>query len=295
MEAGEPKAKLSELMTQTTLLYQAQNGTPEQADAAKQLLMLRYSGAVHRYLLKVVGDPEAARDLNQEFSVKFLEGKFRHFDPSRGRFRDYLKRALHNLMVDHFRKRQGAAQLDTAMEADIVGDDGLGEFDRQFLISWRQDLLARAWDALRAYESNTGKPFHEVMRLRLARPKMRSPELAEELAARIGRRQPPPDPPPRPRQVHRVPHRRGPGLAQAPEPRGGRGGAGGPPAPGPVQAVPGQAQVRGLSRPQGAFAPSAFRMTGSKASAMRTKPRSVGCEPSTVASPSSPSWTLPSR
>jgi len=187
LEAGEPKAKLSELMTQTTLLYQAQNGTPEQADAAKQLLMLRYSGAVHRYLLKVVGDPEAARDLNQEFSVKFLEGKFRHFDPSRGRFRDYLKRALHNLMVDHFRKRQGAAQLDTAMEADIVGDDGLGEFDRQFLISWRQDLLARAWDALRAYESNTGKPFHEVMRLRPARPKMRSPELAEELAARIGR------------------------------------------------------------------------------------------------------------
>lgn len=187
MEAGEPKAKLSELMTQTTLLYQAQNGTPEEADAAKQLLMLRYSGAVHRYLLKVVGDPEAARDLNQEFSVKFLEGKFRHFDPSRGRFRDYLKRALHNLMVDYFRKRQGAAQLDTAMEADIVGDDGLVEFDQQFLISWRQDLLARAWDALRAHEANTGKPFYEVMRLRLARPKMRSPELAEELASRLGR------------------------------------------------------------------------------------------------------------
>lgn len=187
MEAGEPKAKLSELLTQTTLLYQAQNGTPEQADAAKQLLMLRYSGAVHRYLLKVVGDPEVARDLNQEFSVKFLEGRFRHFDPSRGRFRDYLKRALRNLMVDHFRKRQGAAQLDTSMEVNIVGDVGLGDFDRQFLVSWRQDLLARAWDSLHAYETNTGKPFHEVMRLRLAHPGMRSPELAEELARRIGR------------------------------------------------------------------------------------------------------------
>lgn len=187
MEAGDPKAKLSELLTQTTLLYQAQNGTPEQADAARQLLMLRYSGAVHRYLLKVVGDPEAARDLNQEFSVKFLEGKFRHFDPSRGRFRDYLKRALRNLMVDHFRKRQGVAQLDTAMEADIVGDDGLADFDSEFLVSWRQDLLARAWDALRAHEANTGKPFYQVMRLRLARPKMRSPELAEELSRRIGR------------------------------------------------------------------------------------------------------------
>jgi RNA polymerase sigma factor (sigma-70 family) len=187
LKAGDPKAKLTELLTQTTLLYEAQNGTPEQADAAKQVLMLRYSGAVHRYLLKVVGDAEVARDLNQDFSLKFLEGKFRHFDPSRGRFRDYLKRALHNLMMDHFRKRKGAAQLDTAMEADIVGDVGLGDFDTQFLASWRQDLLARAWDALRAYEENTGKPFHEVMRLRLARPQMRSPELAEELARRTGR------------------------------------------------------------------------------------------------------------
>ncbi len=187
MEAGDSKAKLSELLTQTTLLYQAQNGTPEQADAAKQQLMLRYSGAVHRYLLKVVGDPEVARDLNQEFSLKFLEGRFRRFDPNRGRFRDYLKRAVHNLMVDHFRKHKGAAQLDTAMEADIVGDVGLGEFDKQFLASWRQDLLARAWDALRAYEENTGRPFHAVMRVRLDHPDMRSPELAEELSRRIGR------------------------------------------------------------------------------------------------------------
>ena len=187
MEAGDPKVKLTELLTQTTLLYQAQNGTPEQADAAKQLLMLRYSGAVHRYLLKVVRDPEAARDLNQEFSVKFLEGKFRHFDRSRGRFRDYLKRAVHNMMVDHFRKRSGLAQLDTATEANIVGADGLAGFDEQFLISWRQDLLARAWDALRAYEDHTGKPFYQVMRLRLALPKIHSPELAEELSKRIGR------------------------------------------------------------------------------------------------------------
>nr|WP_303652771.1 sigma-70 family RNA polymerase sigma factor [Paludisphaera mucosa] len=149
--------------------------------------MLRYSGAVHRYLLKVVGDPDVARDLNQEFSVKFLEGKFRQFDPSRGRFRDYLKRAVHNLMVDHFRKKKVVSQLDTAMEAAIVSDDGLADFDEQFLRSWRQDLMARAWDALRAHESNTGQPFWQVMKLRLARPALRSPELAQELSQRIGK------------------------------------------------------------------------------------------------------------
>lgn len=187
MEPGDPKIKLSELQTQTTLLYQAQNGPPEEADRAKQLLMLRYSGAVHRYLLKVVGDPEVARDLNQEFSVKFLEGKFRQFDRSRGRFRDYLKRAVHNLMMDHFRKKRGVAQLDTIAESAIVGDDGLRDFDEQFLLSWRQDLMARAWEALRDHEENTGKPYWNVMRLKLSRPKLRSPELAEELSKKLGR------------------------------------------------------------------------------------------------------------
>lgn len=187
MQPGDAKAKLSELLTQTTLLYQARNGTPEEMNQANQLLMLRYSGAVHRYLLKVVGDPEVARDLNQEFSLKFLDGKFRRFDRSRGRFRDYLKRALHNLMMDHFRKRKGVAHLDTDMEAAIVGDDGLKDFDEQFLQSWRQDLMARAWQALKDHEDNNGQPYWQVMKLRLAKPQLRSPELASELAQQIGR------------------------------------------------------------------------------------------------------------
>ena len=187
MEPDDSNAKLSELLTQTTLLYDAQNGTPEQADAAKQLLMLRYSGAVHRYLLKAVRDPDVAKELNQEFSLKFLEGKFRQFDRSRGRFRDYLKRSLHNLMVDHFRKKNVVSQLDTAHEAAIVGEDGLAEFDEQFLMSWRQDLLDRALDALRAHEMNTGQPYWAVLKLRLARPKTHSPELAEELSQRLGK------------------------------------------------------------------------------------------------------------
>ncbi|WP_165073918.1 RNA polymerase sigma factor [Paludisphaera rhizosphaerae] len=187
MKSGDAKAKLTELMTQTTLLYKARNGTPEEMNQANQLLMLRYSGAVHRYLLKVVGDPEVARDLNQEFSLKFLDGKFRQFDRSRGRFRDYLKRAVHNLMMDHFRKKKGVAHLDTDMEAAIVGDVGLKDFDEQFLLSWRQDLMARAWQALKDHEQNTGQPYWQVMRLRLARPQLRSPDLAKELSERIGR------------------------------------------------------------------------------------------------------------
>jgi len=187
LEVGDSNAKLSELQTQTTLLYEAQHGSPEEADLAKQLLMLRYSGAVHRYLLKAVGDAEVAKDLNQEFSLRFLEGRFRHFDRTRGRFRDYLKRSLHNLMVDHYRKKNVVSQLDTASGEAILAPDDLADFDEQFLQSWRKDLMERASNALREHEASTGQPFWEVMRLRLANPEMRSPELAKELERRIGR------------------------------------------------------------------------------------------------------------
>ena len=52
------------------------------------MLMLRYSGAIHRYLFKAVGDPEVVEELDQEFALRFLQGKFLNFDPSRGRFRN---------------------------------------------------------------------------------------------------------------------------------------------------------------------------------------------------------------
>jgi RNA polymerase sigma factor (sigma-70 family) len=187
LDPSESNERLSEMSTQTTLLFRAHHGTPEQSDEAMQLLMLRYSGAVHRYLLKAVGDSEVAKDLNQEFSVKFLAGGFRSFDPSRGRFRDYIKRAVHNLMVDYFRKREPARRFDTNLEQTTLGDPGLVAFDRDFLASWRQDLLDRAWSSLEDLERRTGQPYMQVLRMRVARPNFRSPELAEALAPKLGR------------------------------------------------------------------------------------------------------------
>ena len=92
MEDVEKDPRLSELSTNWTMLFDANHGTPEQASDALKLLMLRYSGAVHRYLLKTVGNPEAVRELDQEFALRFLKGSFLKYDPSVGRFRDYVKR-----------------------------------------------------------------------------------------------------------------------------------------------------------------------------------------------------------
>jgi RNA polymerase sigma-70 factor (ECF subfamily) len=56
-----------------------------------------------------------------------------------------------------------------------------------FVESWRQELLARAWQALAEVEAQTGQPFHTVLRLRVDQPDLRSPQLAEQLAERLGK------------------------------------------------------------------------------------------------------------
>src|SRR5262249_42324166 len=57
-------------------------------------------------LRAMVRDDDAAEELTQEFAVRFLRGDFRQADPSRGRFRDLLKRALRHLAIDYWRRQR---------------------------------------------------------------------------------------------------------------------------------------------------------------------------------------------
>src|SRR5438552_1019342 len=96
---------LSQITTRWSLLLKANR--PESADRSAQAeLLVRYARPVFRYLRRLVGDPDAAQDLCQEFAVRFLRGDFRHVRPERGRFRDYLKTALYRLAGDYRRRRQ---------------------------------------------------------------------------------------------------------------------------------------------------------------------------------------------
>ncbi len=135
---------LMDLLTQWTLVFQIKDGSPSEANRAAAQLMCRYAGAVHRYLLKALKDPDAAQELDQEFALRFLRGDFRHGDPTRGRFRDYVKRAVHNLMKDYYRRKRPVVSLDSDLVELAVEDEGLALFERQFLQSWRNDLLDRA-------------------------------------------------------------------------------------------------------------------------------------------------------
>jgi RNA polymerase sigma-70 factor (ECF subfamily) len=176
VDAGTDE-RLSRIETHWTALARA-HGEATDAHAARNRLLLRYSGAVYRYLLGAVRDPDAAADLCQEFAVRFLRGDFHRADRDRGRFRDYVRTALVNLANDFHRARQAGPR---PLAVDAAAPELPSEDD--FVGGWRQSVLDQTWKALSA----DNPTFHAVLLLRIENPDMPSGEMASKLAEQLGK------------------------------------------------------------------------------------------------------------
>jgi RNA polymerase sigma-70 factor (ECF subfamily) len=174
--------RLSEISTVWTVLRQAHAGDPDEATAARQLLMERYGPAVRRYLVKVVGDAHAADDLTQEFALSLLRGEFRGADQQRGRFRQYLKSALFHL-VNKYRNKERRLTRPPGRKDATVSRAADEENEREFLEKWRDQLLTRTWAALAEVRAE----WHAVLRFKADHQELRSPELAERLSIELGK------------------------------------------------------------------------------------------------------------
>src|SRR4051812_12204671 len=95
---------ISQIATRWSLMTQAHRGADPDRHAAQGELLARYCASAYRYLRALVRDEAGAEELCQEFALRFLRGDFRHADPQRGRFRDYLKAALCHLAGEHLRR-----------------------------------------------------------------------------------------------------------------------------------------------------------------------------------------------
>ena len=188
MDDRELAQRLSQIQTMWSVVMRAHSGEADAAMSAQQVLMRRYSGAVYRYLAGFLRDYDAADDLAQEFALRVLRGDLRRADPARGRFRDYVKMVLRHLVADHHRRLMASPRpLPADGPEPAGGDGGFPDLDRQFLESWRKELLARAWAALERVAAESGRPYYAVLRLRADHPEMRSAAMAGELADRLGR------------------------------------------------------------------------------------------------------------
>ena len=142
MNRDELDQRLSRVSTMWTMVLEAHGGEADSAAAALAELAQRYSGVVYRYLLGAVRDPDAAAELSQEFALRILRGAFHRADPSRGRFRDYLKTALIHLVDDyHTAQRSRPRPLRHDVPAGSAGE--IPDTDPDFLANWRAELLER--------------------------------------------------------------------------------------------------------------------------------------------------------
>ncbi len=181
METAELDDRLSRISTQWTMIFQAHGGDADEPARAQHQLLLRYGGAVYRYLLGALRDPDAAGDLAQEFALRFVRGDFRRADPERGRFRDYVKTALTHLVHDYHRARQAWPRPLTASTPEPVTPPPTDP-EQSFLESWREELLDRTWKALAAVQPT----YHAVLLLRVDEPDLPSPEMAQRLRGQFG-------------------------------------------------------------------------------------------------------------
>jgi RNA polymerase sigma-70 factor (ECF subfamily) len=190
MRMPDADQRLSQITTCWTLVLQAVRGPGSALSAAQEALLVRYGGAVSRYLLAALKDPEAAEELAQEFAYRVVRGDLRGADPDRGRFRDYLRTTVFHLVAGYQRRRRrGIQPLPLATEAaELAAAEPPDQAaEEEFLALWREELLNKAWEELHAVEEQTGQPFYTLLLLRSRQPELTSERMAAELGPRLGR------------------------------------------------------------------------------------------------------------
>ena len=189
MNQADSNSRLSRIETLWSVIANAHGDDPDRMTAAQHKLLDLYGSAVRRYLLAATRNEDLADELFQQFACKFIAGDFKTADPSKGRFRSFVKTVLSRLIALHFRKRKRRREEPLKNEPDAKQvDSSLDDSDDQmFLASWREELLAQTWQRLENHERRTGVRYNTALRIRVAQPTLDSNALAEVISAAINR------------------------------------------------------------------------------------------------------------
>jgi RNA polymerase sigma factor (sigma-70 family) len=148
--------------TRRSVVLASRDPDPEVRRAAFSALVEGYWKPVYKYLrLKWRTGGEEARDLTQSFFTQALEkGTFARFEPSRARFRTFLRTCLDAFVVDEQRaasriKRGGGAVLQSldfqGADEELARQGAAGGVDMEeyFHREWVRALFSRAVEELR--------------------------------------------------------------------------------------------------------------------------------------------------
>ncbi len=177
-------SRLSQLATYWTLVLDACRGPSSAVRSAQAEVLKRYCAAIYRYALKALGDADLADEACQEFAMRFVRGDFRHADPDRGRFRDYVKTAVIHLLGEIRRseqKRLRELALRSGMAHVLPTSTPVDVQETEFQQVWRKELLNRAWLELEQQQKDVGPPYYVALRIKADHPDLTSAELAAQL------------------------------------------------------------------------------------------------------------------
>lgn len=123
----------------------------------------RYAGLIRRVLAERGVQPADRDDITQEVLISLVKAMpgF-EYDPSRGRFRSYLKTVVIRALARRHRRKASPPGFETREDATLPCADGLEQiWDRQ----WRQYHMRRAWRQIEVEFSPADREVFEAYAL----------------------------------------------------------------------------------------------------------------------------------
>lgn len=147
--------------------------------------VLRYSPAILAYLIAILRNEDDARDVAQDFFIKFVERGLPRASQDRGRFRDYLKVAVRNAALSHLRKKRSLQSEPEILAA--IPDQTLHDADLEMIRAWKKCVLDKLWRSLESHQRrNPGNYCYDVLRVSLDYPEEDSEKQAEIVSRAVG-------------------------------------------------------------------------------------------------------------
>jgi RNA polymerase sigma factor (sigma-70 family) len=115
----------------------------------------RYEPAIRRYFGTLIHNPHDAEEAAQEFFLRIVRVGFSGARQDRGRFRDYLRRAVRNAALNFLRTRRNPPSAALVGLAAPFGDSPSAEEERESRAQRRRVLLKQAFRALAHHEQQS--------------------------------------------------------------------------------------------------------------------------------------------
>ncbi|MEM9410630.1 MAG: sigma-70 family RNA polymerase sigma factor [Planctomycetota bacterium] len=175
---------LSQIVTHWSNIYMVHDQAESQASFQQsiQQFLNRYGRPIRKYLLGATQDKMVAEELAQEFAYRFVRGDLRHASPHKGRFRDFLKTVLRNIVNDYRRVRVGESATEVDDQSTPIHLDPFAASETEFNESWRSEIINATWQRLKELEKSRNNHFFTVLNFRAQNPSLNSQSVADELS-----------------------------------------------------------------------------------------------------------------